>query len=151
MILKILKKGNLNLLQKSILIPKVDKSIITLANNMLETMYEANGVGLAGNQVGVIKRIAVIDTSKEKNNPIVLINPEILELSNPKLVSEGCLSIPDYFDTIERNFNCKVRAINLEGNEFEINATGFLAQALQHEIDHLNGILFISKVKNMGL
>ena len=120
---------------------------------MLGTMYAAPGIGLAGVQVGVLKRLIVIDVSedKEKKNPLFLVNPEIISKSNNTSVyEEGCLSLPGHFAEIERPAECQVRYIDYNGKKKEMKANGLLATCIQHEVDHLNGILFIdylSKIK----
>ena len=121
--------------------------IETLIEDMLDTMYEAQGVGLAAPQVGVLKQIVVIDVSEEGNQPIVLINPEIIELSGSQTGQEGCLSVPGKAGIVTRANYAKVRALNEEMDEIEIEGEELLARALQHEIDHLSGILYVSKVE----
>ncbi len=121
--------------------------IETLIEDMLDTMYEAQGVGLAAPQVGVLKQIVVIDVSEEGNQPIVLINPEIIELSGSQTGQEGCLSVPGKAGIVTRANYAKVRALNEDMDEIEIEGEELLARALQHEIDHLSGILYVSKVE----
>jgi len=128
-------------------IKKIDDSIKTLALDMFETLQDAHGVGLAANQVGVLKRIAVIQTSLE-DEPIYIINPEITEMSGEREVEEGCLSVPGYIGNIFRAESVKVKAQDLDGKRIKIDATGLLAQALEHEIDHLNGILYLDHLKS---
>lgn len=114
-----------------------------LLDNMQETMYDANGVGLAAPQVGISKAITVIDIG---NGVLEFINPEIIEKSEKTYVDqEGCLSIPDRTDKVERAYQVKVRALDRSGEEFELEAEGLLARAIQHELDHLDGVLFIDK------
>ena len=111
---------------------------------MAETMYDAPGVGLAATQVNVHQRVVVIDVSEEKNELRVLINPEILDKSDEKKVyEEGCLSVPDVYDEVERPATVRVRALDLSGDPFEFDAEGLLAVCVQHEIDHLNGKVFV--------
>lgn len=117
-----------------------------LIDDMLETMYEADGVGLAAPQVGMLKRLIVIDCSKEGNEPIVLINPEILETSGEQTGSEGCLSYPGKSGIVKRPNYAKVKALNRDFEEFVIEGEGLLARALMHEIDHLNGHMYTEKV-----
>jgi len=117
-----------------------------LIDDMLETMYEADGVGLAAPQVGMLKRLIVIDCSEEGNEPIVLINPEILETSGEQTGSEGCLSYPGKSGIVKRPNYAKVKALNREFEEFVIEGEGLLARALMHEIDHLNGHMYTEKV-----
>ena len=121
-----------------------------LVNDMFETMYKRGGVGLAANQVGVLKRVVVIDvnagTEKQGKEKIVLVNPEIVKLEGEIVKEEGCLSLPGLYKKVKRAAYAKVRAQNLEGEEFEIESEGLLARAFQHEIDHLNGIVFIDRL-----
>lgn len=118
-----------------------------LIGDMLDTMYEANGVGLAAPQVGVLKQIVVIDVSPEGDSPIVLINPEILELSGEQTGQEGCLSVPGKAGIVTRANYAKVKAYNEHMKEIIVEGEGLLARALQHEIDHLSGVLYVSKVE----
>ncbi len=124
----------------------VDEKLLVLIDDMLETMYNADGVGLAAPQIGVLKRVIVIDVSDERNNPIVLINPEIIETSGCQIGEEGCLSIPGKVGVVERPNYVKVKAYDRNMQEFVIEGTELLARALCHEIDHLNGILYVEKV-----
>jgi len=122
----------------------VDARIRAVIADMLETMYDANGIGLAATQVDVHERLVVIDVSEERNQPIVLINPEIVWASDEKQVGdEGCLSVPGIYDGVERSTAVKVRALDAEGNEREIAAEGLLAVCIQHEMDHLRGKVFV--------
>ncbi len=130
----------------------VDDSTRKLLNDMLQTMYAAPGIGLAAVQVGILKRIIVIDISKkeEEKKPIFLINPEITFKSNEtSLFEEGCLSLPGYFAEIERPAKCKVKYIDYNGNLSELDAEGLLSTCIQHEIDHLNGVLFIDYLSKL--
>lgn len=127
-------------------VKKVDEKLLVLIDDMMETMYNADGVGLAAPQVGVLKRVIVIDVSEERNNPIVLINPEILETSGSQTGEEGCLSVPGKIGVVERPNYVKVKAYDRDMKEFVIEGTELLARALCHEIDHLNGILYVEKV-----
>ncbi|MGM0472127.1 MAG: peptide deformylase [Bacillota bacterium] len=115
-----------------------------LIANMKETMYDASGVGLAAPQVGISKQIIVIDVGA---GPLVLINPEIIDSSGEQVDEEGCLSIPDQTGEVRRAAQVVVEALNPDGQEIEMEAAGLLARALQHEIDHLEGVLFVDKVK----
>jgi peptide deformylase len=124
-------------------ISNVDDSIRELAKDMLETMYAENGIGLAATQVNVQKRMVVIDLSTEQSDPKVLINPEILDSSGTEEMQEGCLSVPDIFETVERPETITVRYQNLEGEIIEESVDGLYAVCIQHEIDHLDGRLFI--------
>lgn len=122
----------------------VDARIRALVADMLETMYEANGIGLAATQVDVHERLVVIDVSEERNEPLVLVNPEIVWASEDKQVSdEGCLSVPNIYDGVERSRAVRVRALDADGQSRELNAEGLLAVCIQHEMDHLTGKVFV--------
>lgn len=121
--------------------------IQTLIEDMLETMYEAEGVGLAAPQVGVLKRITVIDVTADGTQPIILINPEIVELSGEQTGQEGCLSVPGRAGMVTRANYAKVKALNEKMEEIIVEGEGLLARALQHEIDHLSGVLYVTKVE----
>lgn len=111
---------------------------------MLETMYQAPGIGLAATQVDIHKRIVVIDVSEAKNQPLVLINPRVTILNGvPEEMQEGCLSVPGFYETVERIDHVRVSALDSQGEPFELEATGLLAVCIQHELDHLNGKLFV--------
>ena len=130
----------------------VDAEVRALVDDMFETMYKAPGVGLAAIQVGVPKRIVTVDTAKkdEPKNPQVFINPEIVWSSDDKSTyEEGCLSIPEYYEEVERPAQVKVRYMDLDGKTQEVEANGMLATVLQHEIDHTNGILFIDHISKL--
>lgn len=129
--------------KKSRKVDEINDRILTLIEDMKETMYAADGVGLAAPQIGILKRIVVIDVG---NGPITLINPEIMSVEGSQIDYEGCLSIPGEQGKVKRPFKVKVKAINEENKEIEIEGEELLARALCHEIDHLNGILFIDKV-----
>lgn len=118
-----------------------------LIEDMLDTMYEAQGVGLAAPQIGILKQIVVIDVSEEGDDPLVLINPEIVELSGEQTGPEGCLSVPGKQGTVTRANYAKVKALDENMEEYYIEGEGLLARALQHEIDHLSGQLYVSKVE----
>jgi len=131
---------------------KVDAEIRKLVEDMFETMYGAPGIGLAAVQIGVPKRVVTTDLAKkdEPKNPKVYINPELLWASEERAAyEEGCLSIPEYYEEVERPAHVKVRYTDLDGNEQEIEANGLLATCLQHEIDHLNGVLFIDHISKL--
>ena len=130
----------------------VDAELRALVDDMFETMYKAPGVGLAAIQIGVPRRIVTVDTAKkdEEKNPQVFLNPEILWTSEEKgTYEEGCLSIPEYYEEVERPVAIKVRYMDLDGKTQEIDADGFLATVLQHEIDHTNGVLFIDHISKL--
>lgn len=121
----------------------------TLVADMLETMYDAPGIGLAATQVNVHERILVIDISEEKNQPIVLINPEILEKDGDQTFDEGCLSVPGIYETVHRAEKIKVKFLDKEGNSSQMDAEGLLAVCIQHEMDHLEGKLFVDYLSNL--
>ncbi|MBQ3913572.1 MAG: peptide deformylase [Lachnospiraceae bacterium] len=118
-----------------------------LIEDMIDTMYEANGVGLAAPQVGVLKRIVVIDVSEEGDSPIVLINPVITEADGEQTGPEGCLSVPGKSGVVTRANHVKVKALDIDMQPFELEGTELLARAVQHELDHLEGVLYTSKVE----
>ena len=133
-------------------VAKIDAQIKKLVADMFETMYAAPGVGLAAVQVGVPKRVVTIDATRgeEEKRPFALINPEILWFSDEKLVhEEGCLSIPDFIDEVERPAKIKARFLDLEGRTIEVEAEELFARVLQHEVDHINGILFIDHLSKL--
>ncbi|PYK02858.1 MAG: peptide deformylase [Verrucomicrobia bacterium] len=163
--LSILQYGDPILRAKGKHIEKIDNRIRELAQNMIETMHAANGVGLAAPQVGESLQLTVLDVSQVEDRPstmelngentdpqsampLVLINPEIDLGSETEMGTEGCLSFPEITGEIERAKSVTVRAQNLDGEAIEIEATGFLARAIQHEVDHLNGILFIDRMSS---
>lgn len=130
----------------------VNNSIRRLADDMLETMYDAPGIGLAAIQVGEPLRMLVVDVSKDEDgkNPQVFINPEILQYADdPSTYEEGCLSIPGYYAEVERPAGIKVKYLDRDGKEQMIDADGILSTCLQHEIDHLNGVLFIDHISRL--
>jgi peptide deformylase len=125
-------------------VPAVDARIQRLVQDMLETMYAADGVGLAATQVDVHERVIVMDTSQERNRPVVLINPELVTRSEEQATSEeGCLSVPEIYDKVERPARVTVRALDREGKSFELEASGNDAVCIQHELDHLLGKVFV--------
>ncbi len=142
-ILTILEFPDKRLRAKARPVDTVDDDVRTLVDDMLETMYEAKGVGLAATQVNVQKRVIVIDISEEKNDPLYLINPEILEKEGVEESEEGCLSVPGFFEKVTRAEQIKVRALDKNGESFEMEAGELLAVCIQHEIDHLEGKLFV--------
>lgn len=148
-ILNILHFPDPRLRKKAEPINEVSDAIRQLADDMLETMYDAPGIGLAANQVDVQKRIIVIDISEEKNDPLVLINPEILTKEGEREFEEGCLSVPEAYEAVVRADKVKVKAIDLNGEEFEFETGGLLATCVQHEIDHLDGKLFVDYLSNL--
>ena len=149
---KILTEPDPFLRQKSIKVELVDDKIRTLMDDMLETMYNAPGIGLAAIQIGVPKRVIVMDLSRndEKKNPLYFINPEIITNSNnDSAYEEGCLSVPGQFAEINRPDKCKVKYLDYSGNEQILNAENLLATCIQHEMDHLEGILFIDYLSKL--
>lgn len=124
-------------------IKEVDRKILELIEDMLDTMYEAGGVGLAAPQVGILKRLVVIDVSEEGNEPVILINPVIIEKDGEQTGDEACLSIPGKVGTVTRPNHVKVKAFDQNMEEFTVEGTGLLARAFCHEIDHLDGKLYI--------
>ncbi len=136
---------------KTTRVEKIDSSLDRLIQDMVETMHAAPGVGLAANQVGVPLQLAVIELSGredigQRHPLVVIINPEIVSMEGAVIEEEGCLSIPDYSEKVKRAVKVKVRAQDRTGKPFEIEADGLLAKALQHEIDHLNGLLFVDRL-----
>ena len=121
----------------------------TLIKDMLETMYDAPGIGLAATQINFHEQILVIDISEEKNQPIVLINPEILEKEGDQEFDEGCLSVPGIYETLHRAEKVRVKALNQQGESFEMEADGLLAVCIQHEMDHLQGKLFVDYLSQL--
>ena len=128
-------------------VKEVTERTLDLIDDMFETMYETNGVGLAAPQVGVLKRIVVIDVSEEGDSPIILINPEIIEESGSQTGSEGCLSVPGKYGIVTRPNYAKVKATNLKGEEFILEGEGLLARAICHECDHLDGKMYVDMVE----
>jgi len=154
MILNILKYPDKRLRTIAKPVVSVNETIKQQVKDMFETMYEAPGIGLAATQVNFHQRIIVIDVSEQCNEPICLINPEVIEKSGEIQWEEGCLSVPDYYENVIRANDIKVQALNQNGETFELEASEMLSVCIQHEIDHLDGILFIdhlSKLKQKRL
>lgn len=148
--LEILEFPDPRLRTKAEPVASVDQSIGTIVDNMLTTMYAANGIGLAATQVNIHQRIIVIDVSEERNEPQVFINPEITILDEePDSYDEGCLSVPGFYETVERPKRVKVEALDKNGKPFTIQPEGLLAVCIQHEIDHLEGKLFVDYISTM--
>ena len=163
MVLEIVKYGHPALRQKGVSVKQIDEKLVTLVENMFETMHAANGVGLAAQQVGVPIQLAIVDVADVEDRPstmridgkdvkledympLILINP-VIELGPEKEGgTEGCLSFPEITAEIPRSLHVKTRATNLEGEEIEFESTGLLARAIQHEFDHLQGVLFIDRM-----
>ncbi len=149
---KILVEPNRLLREVSQPVKKINKEIQRLMDDMLETMYSSNGIGLAAIQIGVPKNLIVIDllTKEKKKNPIYFINPKIIKRSSKmSIYEEGCLSIPNLFAEVKRPSECDVEYLDYNGKKKIIKASGLLATCIQHEIDHLNGILFIDYLSKL--
>ena len=149
---KIITEPNKILRQKSLSVKKVNKEDQQLMDDMLETMYDANGIGLAAIQIGVPKRIIVMDISKndEKKNPMYFVNPIIKNKnSETSTYEEGCLSVPNFFAEVDRPKKCDVEYLDYDGKKKILNAEGLLATCIQHEMDHLEGILFIDYLSKL--
>lgn len=135
--------------QKAKKMGKIPANMKKLVSNMVETMHDEHGVGLAANQIGSLQKVAVIQTP-EMEEPLVLINPEIVKQEGERKIEEGCLSIPGYRGLVKRSVSVRARALGLDGKVIRIKADELLAQALEHEIDHLNGILYIDRLVSPG-
>ena len=135
--------------QKARTVTQFDAALARLVEDMTETMYAADGIGLAAPQVAISERIAVIDISSDGKSPFCIINPEIIDSSGRELMSAGCLSVPNTYDKVPRATWVKVRAQNEKGEFFEIEGEDLMAHCLQHEIDHLNGILYIDYLSTL--
>ena len=154
MILEILKYPDKRLRTVAKPVENVNSEIKKQVKDMFETMYDAPGIGLAATQVNFHQRLIVVDVSEECNEPICLINPEIVQKNGEIEWEEGCLSVPNYYESVKRANEIKVSALNELGQSFEIEASEMLAVCIQHEMDHLNGILFVdhlSKLKQKRL
>jgi peptide deformylase len=127
-------------------VAEVDESVRRTVDDMFETMYAAPGIGLAATQVNIPKRIIVIDVSEEQSEPLCLINPEILERTGEEQMEEGCLSVPGFYEPVTRAEQIRVRALDRDGKPFELKTGGLLAVCIQHEIDHLDGKLFVDYI-----
>lgn len=130
-------------------VEQVDDALRLLIDDMFETMYRAPGIGLAATQVDVHRRLIVIDISETKNQPLVLINPELIEKDGIEEMDEGCLSVPGVYETVQRAEHIKVKALDRQGEAFELSADGLLAVCIQHEIDHLDGKLFVDYLSQL--
>ena len=148
-LLQILNFPDPRLRKKATTIKEVTDKIRKLADDMLETMYDAPGVGLAANQVNVQKRLIVLDISEDKSEPLVFINPKIIATEGECESEEGCLSVPETYELVSRAEKVTVKALNREGEPFEIEGDELLAICLQHEIDHLDGKLFVDYLSNL--
>ncbi|MSR14757.1 MAG: peptide deformylase [Gammaproteobacteria bacterium] len=148
-ILEILHFPDPRLRTKAQTIAHVSDEVRALAASMFETMYAAPGIGLAATQVNVHKRLIVLDISDDKQDPYCLINPELREVSGVANSEEGCLSVPDIFEEVTRSERIRVRALDLAGNKQEFEASGRLAICIQHEMDHLEGKLFVDRLSSL--
>ena len=148
-ILNILHYPDPKLRRRAKPVQEVDDDLRVLVDDLFETMYQAPGIGLAATQVNVAKRLLVIDVSEDKNEPLCLINPEILERFGEEQMDEGCLSVPGIFEPVTRAERIKVRALNRAGGPFELESEGLLAVCIQHEIDHLDGKLFVDYLSGL--
>jgi peptide deformylase len=148
-LLNILHFPDPRLRQQARPVDKVDDRLRRLIDDMFETMYQAPGIGLAATQVDVHERLLVIDTSGDQNEPLVFINPEILEKQGVEEMDEGCLSVPGVYETVQRADRIRVRALDRNGAAFELEADGLLAVCIQHEIDHLDGKLFVDYLSQL--
>ena len=148
---KILKFPDQDLRIKAKPIESFDDELKTLTDDMFETMHSVNGIGLAATQIGVAKQVAVIDISPEKNEPLVIINPaiQILDPSKTEDYDEGCLSVPGFFEKISRPSDIKLTYQDLNGKKQEIKPEGLLTKVVQHELDHLNGRLFVDHISEL--
>ncbi len=148
---KILKFPNQDLRIKAKPVETFDEELKTLSDDMFETMHSVNGIGLAATQIGVAKQVAVIDISPEKNEPLVIVNPEIqiLDPSKTEDYDEGCLSVPGFFEKISRPSDIKLSYQDLSGQQHEIKPEGLLTKVVQHELDHLNGRLFVDHISEL--
>ncbi len=148
-LLEILHYPDNRLRNKAVMVDEVDDEIRQTVDDMFETMYQAPGIGLAAIQVNILKRIIVIDTSEQKDQPLCLINPEILTASGEEETEEGCLSVPGFYEAVIRAESVRVKAQDRDGNFFEMDANGLLAVCIQHEIDHLDGKLFVDYLSKL--
>jgi peptide deformylase len=150
-VLKLRKYGDAVLRRKAEDIKEIDAEIRKLASDMVETLKSIGGIGLAGNQVGVAKKIFVIDRTHidGEEEPLIMINPELLKTSGEQVFEEGCLSAPGIYENVTRSGKVKVKGLNLDGKVIEVEGDGLLSRALLHEMDHLNGILFIDHLSTI--
>jgi peptide deformylase len=148
---KILKFPDQDLRTKAEVVETFDAALKTLTDDMFETMHSVDGIGLAATQIGISKRVAVIDISQDKNEPFVIINPEIeiLNTSKNEDYDEGCLSVPGFFETVSRPSDIKLTYQDLNGEKKEIKPEGLLTKVVQHELDHLNGRLFVDHISEL--
>ncbi|MGL1833561.1 peptide deformylase [Rhodocyclaceae bacterium SMB388] len=150
-LLPILRYPDPRLHRRAVPVTAVDDRIRQLVADMAETMYEAPGIGLAATQVNVHERVIVIDVSEDKSELMAFINPEILARDGEQTCEEGCLSVPGIYESVTRAERVKVRALDANGQSFELEADGLLAVCIQHEIDHLDGKVFVEYLSNLKL
>ena len=143
---KILHFPDPRLRHNTLPITQFDRDLQQLIDDMFETMHAARGVGLASTQIGVDLQIAVIDVTRDRTQPLVLINPEIITATNVEAMQEGCLSVPGLYDTVHRATQVTFKALDREGKPYQLDATGVLAECVQHELDHLIGRLYIDQL-----
>ncbi|MGB3620988.1 peptide deformylase [Ketobacter sp. MCCC 1A13808] len=148
-ILDILEFPDPRLRTKAKPVTKVDEKIRKLTDDMLQTMYQAPGIGLAATQVNVHQRIVVIDVSEEKDSPLILINPEFEILEGEQDYDEGCLSVPGHYETVTRAEKILLKALDRDGNPYEMECDGLLSTCIQHELDHLDGKLFVDHISKL--
>jgi peptide deformylase len=148
-ILNVLHYPDPRLRKKAVDVEEVNKEIRTLVDDMFETMYQAPGIGLAATQVDVHKRVITIDISEEKDQPVCLINPQIIAADGAEKMEEGCLSVPGIYEPVERAERITVKALNRDGETFEMKADGLLSVCIQHEMDHLQGKLFVDYLSEL--
>jgi len=147
--LEILHFPDPRLRQRAVEVERVDDPLRKLVDDMFETMYQAPGIGLAATQVNVHRRVVVIDISKDQDQPLVFVNPQILEKDGIEEMDEGCLSVPGFYERVQRAERVRVRALDRNGETFELDADGLLAVCIQHEIDHLDGKLFVDYLSQL--
>jgi peptide deformylase len=147
--LVILEYPDPRLRKKAERVARVDDAVRQLADDLLETMYAAKGVGLAATQVDVHRRVLALDVSDERNQPLILINPEIVSAEGRAASEEGCLSLPGIYDKLQRPTHIRIRAQGRDGEPFELDAEGLLAVCIQHEMDHLEGKLFVDYLSEL--
>ena len=148
-VLQILHFPDPRLREKALAVAEVDDDIRKLVDDMFETMYQAPGIGLAAVQVNVLKRVIVIDISEDKSAPLCLINPEIIDSSEKEQMEEGCLSVPGIYENVSRAKNIRVRYLDRDGQQQELETDGLLAVCIQHEMDHLEGKLFVDYLSEL--
>ena len=149
MLRQILQYPDPRLHRKAAPVADVNDATRSLIDDMAETMYNAPGIGLAAVQIGVLERVVVIDLSEERNQLQVFVNPELVEIEGEQIMEEGCLSVPGIFEPVVRACRVRVRALDRDGRAFEMDANGLLATCIQHEIDHLDGKVFVERLSRL--